>query len=172
MGVSQRERLRVASWLAAAGGLVLAFLVGQPGSDTSSSEGRSRVPAPACTKKVFGGPGQDTIRGSRANELIRGRAGADFLAGAAGRDCVIGGIGDDRVRGGRGRDGVSGGGGSDLLRGGLGRDRFSGGVREDTIKARDGGRDVVFCGDNLDVAFVDRSDLAFGCEIQHPPKGS
>jgi RTX calcium-binding nonapeptide repeat (4 copies) len=114
-------------------------------------------PPPAVTGKcpdlerkagnhIFGGDGDDTLRGTPDADVICGLSGDDTLRALGGNDLVLGGDGDDRIaggggsdrlrgekdadslRGGRGRDSLSGGPGRDLLSGGAGRDRCAGGV--------------------------------------------
>jgi Ca2+-binding RTX toxin-like protein len=63
-----------------------------------------------------------------------------------------------------GDDGVSGNAGDDRLDGGTGRDRLFGRAGADLIDARDGERDVVYCGTGRDTVRADREDLLRGCE--------
>lgn len=106
----------------------------------------------------------DPLRGSNRDDVLRGTRGADVLLGRGG---------DDRLYGYRGRDRLEGGSGHDLLVGGPGADVLVGGTGADRIQARDGERDVVFCGKGIDVAFVNRGDrVRSGCErvaLPRPP---
>lgn len=71
----------------------------------------------------------------------------------------------DFLHGGPGRDLIYGGNGPDVLTGGAGRDALYGGNGDDTLRARDGVRDHVDCGDGVDIARVDRRDVvARNCE--------
>ncbi len=87
-----------------------------------------------------------TKLGTAKDETLVGTAYADRLEGRAGNDVLRGLAGDD------------------VLVGGLGRDTIEGGGGADSIRARDGKRDVVRCGAGKDAAFVDRFDVATGCE--------
>ncbi len=101
-----------------------------------------------CVNRQAGGRGPDRLLGTPGSDLLLGRAGRDRLDGKAGSDCLDGG---------KGRDSLKGGGGSDRLVAGPGNDR---------VKARDGGRDKVFCGaGRRDVAIADPGDRVRGCEI-------
>lgn len=61
---------------------------------------------------------------------------------------------------------LKGGGGNDKLRGHLGLDKLKGGGGDDLIKADDGRRDLVVCGDGEDRADVDSKDIVRGCETK------
>jgi Ca2+-binding RTX toxin-like protein len=53
-----------------------------------------------------GGPGNDTLYGSRFNDRLFGGAGNDFVRGGKGNDTVRGNLGDDDVHGEEGDDSV------------------------------------------------------------------
>jgi Ca2+-binding RTX toxin-like protein len=55
------------------------------GSDSSSS----------ANDQLFGGLGNDTLRGFRANDTLFGEQGDDRLEGGSGNDTLYGGLGDD-----------------------------------------------------------------------------
>ncbi|WP_146592021.1 calcium-binding protein [Puniceibacterium confluentis] len=59
--------------------------------------------------------GNDTLRGSGADERLEGMGGNDLLVGLGGDDELRGGDGNDTLRGGDGRDRLEGGDGNDLL---------------------------------------------------------
>jgi Domain of unknown function DUF11/WD40-like Beta Propeller Repeat/RTX calcium-binding nonapeptide repeat (4 copies) len=82
----------------------------------------------------------DRITGAHRGDSICALSGSDSVDAGAGDDEIDGGTGNDTVTAGPGRDVVLGGGGNDLIR------------------SRDGRRDVVRCGADLDLAFVDRID--------------
>ena len=65
----------------------------------------------------------------------------------------------DVLRGGTFDDLMCGFDSRDTLVGGPGRDRLFGGFDNDTIRARDGERDIVGCGPGADVVYADRLDL-------------
>jgi hypothetical protein len=106
-----------------------------------------------------------------------GTAQADRLVGTRGPDALKGLGGNDTLVGGRGEDTLIGGKGNDTLRGGPGRDHFNmdNGVQtpapgNDTIYARDGGKDEINCGDGNDVAIVDATeDGVYDCEEVREP---
>jgi RTX calcium-binding nonapeptide repeat (4 copies) len=114
---------------------------------------------------VYGGPGDDELRGFGNGALIVGGPGDDeeiatfgdqLMEGGPGDDFMVAGVGNDRVDGGRGRDSISGG---------HGRDELVGGPGDDAIGASDHDRDVVRCGSGHDRAYVSRNDRVSGCEI-------
>jgi predicted acyl esterase len=98
--------------------------------------------------------------GSRKGETLRGTAGADTIAGKRGADRLRGRGGDDCLNGNQGRDRVTGGGGNDLLRGGAGNDTIRGGRGSDTVNCGQGRHDV---------AIVEQSESATGCERVRRP---
>jgi hypothetical protein len=102
-----------------------------------------------------GGPGHDKLAGGSGNDLVHGFAGKDKTAGGKGADDVLAGRGNDTSVGGPGPDQVFDDKGRDHLRGGPGNDRFS---------AHDGDRDRIDCGPGEDIAWIDRLDVAKGCE--------
>lgn len=71
-----------------------------------------------------GTPGNDTLTGGNAEELIRGGAGNDLITGGRKSDKLLGDLGDDTLIGGLGNDFLLGGRGNDVLTGGTGYDRF------------------------------------------------
>lgn len=84
---------------------------------------------------LFGGPGDDILRGGRRRNLLRGGGGNDTLRGLAGRDALQGLGGDDRLRGGQGRDLLQAGPGHDLLLARDGRvDDVNGGTGQDSAQ--------------------------------------
>jgi N-acetylglucosamine-6-sulfatase len=101
--------------------------------------------------------------GDRANRL-RGTVAFDFVCANGGPDRVQGRSGDDVIYGGHGNDLLYGEGGHDRIYAGLGLDRVYGGIGRDVIRAADGRRDVIGCGDGLDTAYADRADVISGCE--------
>jgi len=48
---------------------------------------------------LFGGAGDDKLRGGKGDDLLVGGAGNDMLDGKDGRDIVIGGLGADKLKG-------------------------------------------------------------------------
>jgi Ca2+-binding RTX toxin-like protein len=82
-------------------------------------------------ENLIGGPGDDVLAGSSADNNITGGAGNDVLAGEDGSDTLDGQDGLDVVRGQAGDDTVQGGADDDVLDGGFGGDTISGGDGED-----------------------------------------
>jgi Ca2+-binding RTX toxin-like protein len=71
----------------------------QAGADTVQIGGSVQLPA-----TVWGGDGNDTLKGGNGGGVLLGGAGADQLTGGTGRDVLIGGAGADRLVGGNGDD--------------------------------------------------------------------
>jgi hypothetical protein len=120
--------------------------------------GRARNLTNDC--RLRGTPRADALTGTEERDLIWGFAGRDRIFGRSGNDVLFGGAGADVVSGGKYRDQISGGPGSD---------RLSGGGGPDVLLARDGQRDEVACGSDIegrDRAVVDRLDrVASDCEV-------
>jgi Concanavalin A-like lectin/glucanases superfamily/Bacterial Ig domain/RTX calcium-binding nonapeptide repeat (4 copies)/Bacterial cadherin-like domain len=74
------------------------------GSDRGSDGGSDGGADLAISQFVFGGTGNDHIKGGRGNDVLSGGAGKDKLFGRAGNDILIGGIGKDKLKGGAGND--------------------------------------------------------------------
>jgi hypothetical protein len=124
----------------------------------------NRIVGTRRADRLSGTPRSDLISARAARDRIRGRSGNDCLLGGRGRDRIAAGRGDDRVIGGPGRDAISGGPGGDAVHGGRGRDRIAAGAGNDLVHAAGGMRDVVRCGPGIDIAHVDRRDVARACE--------
>ena len=92
----------------------------------------------------------ETLGSFRANAIV-GTARRESICVFAGNDTVDGGVGSDEIDGGTGNDTLTGGPGRDLILAGGGTD---------LIKARDGSRDIVHCGSELDLVLADRFDVA------------
>jgi Tol biopolymer transport system component len=94
-----------------------------------------------------------------------GTSHANTLTGSPGRDSICSFSGSDAVDAGAGNDEIDGGTGNDTLTGGSGRDLILGDGGNDLIKARDGARDTIRCGSELDLVIADRRDVtARDCE--------
>ncbi|MEM2126255.1 MAG: calcium-binding protein, partial [Candidatus Methanosuratincola sp.] len=116
--------------------------------------------------EVYGGSGNDTLKGGKGNDIIHGGVGDDNLEGGNGDDRIWGEEGNDTIRGGVGNDiifGDSGTIGSDRITalGGSkdGNDIIYGDAGEDVIIGG-GGDDRIYGGDNAGGA--DDGDLLFG----------
>lgn len=89
--------------------------------------------------------------------------------GTDGDDTITGRLeGGDVVDAGMGDDSVWGRGGADVVRLGEGRDYVSAGSGSDVIYARDGERDVVYCGNDMDRVQADEYDETHECEDLNP----
>ena len=115
---------------------------------------------------VQGNNGANVLHGTRYYDNVCAWAGADRSIAGAGNDRVLAGYGNDVVYGQSGDDLVYGQWGNDLVydRSSTGADRLYTGAGRDTIWADDGRRDVVACGEGIDVANVDRFDRVYACE--------
>ncbi|MEM5474120.1 VCBS domain-containing protein [Hoeflea sp. AS60] len=71
---------------------------------------------------VFGGSGNDTLRGRGGNDEIHGGDGDDNINGNSNVDVLYGDAGDDTINGGGGNDTITGGTGADFILGGGGND--------------------------------------------------
>ena len=120
-----------------------------------------------------GGPGPDTLMGTKGSDTLSGRGSSDWIDGRAGKDVINGGPGDDdplspaigNLIGGPGADIISGGSGGDLMDDGGDSDVdiLYGGDGNDFIIAasynRPAARDIVSCGAGRDFASVDGKDV-------------
>jgi len=97
-------------------------------------------------------------------EDVYGGEGDDVLRGTNGANLLDGGPGDDKLIGRRGNDILSGGGGKDTLRGDAGTDDLNGGRGADRLFARDRAIDGVDGGPGRDRASVDPLDIVDGVE--------
>ena len=123
-----------------------------------------------CQTNCVGTTYPDTLVGSNAPNTIHGLGGnetptsGDYIAGHGGNDTLYGEAGGDRIEGGNGADTIYGGPGRNLLIGGTGLDRVYGGRGGETIRVRDGYRDVVNCGGpGDDISNRDPIDVFSNC---------
>ncbi len=93
------------------------------GNDLVLADASVKVPV-----TVYGGEGDDQIRGGGGGDVLHGQAGADRVHGGPGNDRLYGGAGADGVMGGEGNDILvtlgGGEGDGDHLAGNSGRDNF------------------------------------------------
>lgn len=82
---------------------------------------------------IFGGAGNDLLRGGIDNDTFQGEADNDKLYGGKGNDLLSGDAGNDALQGDDGNDTLLGGTGVDTLYGGLGKDTLTGGSEKDTF---------------------------------------
>jgi hypothetical protein len=102
-----------------------------------------------------GGDDQTTQARVVETKEILGTPGNDRLTGGPGADAIFAFGGEDRV---------DAGGGDDLVDGGNREDVIDAGPGDDRVRAYDGFRDIVLCGQGYDVAYVDPADVLSGCE--------
>lgn len=76
------------------------------GGSNGGSDGDSDA---AISQFVFGGGGNDKIKGGRGNDVLVGGSGNDDIQGGSGADIIIGGTGKDKLQGGSGNDLIIGG---------------------------------------------------------------
>jgi Ca2+-binding RTX toxin-like protein len=88
----------------------------------------------ALAVNKIGGPGPNTLRGTKGSDNLLGRGGNDQLFGRGGRDNLLGGRGKDVVFGGTGGDhNLVGGQGNDAIIAGQGSDNALGGGGNDLL---------------------------------------
>jgi Ca2+-binding RTX toxin-like protein len=96
----------------------------------------------------FGTNRADSIFGTNRHDAIFAKKGADFVTGRERDDNLNGQDGNDRLFGGLGDDWVKGGRHDDTVKGNLGNDRLTGGSTHNVIRAGDGMRDLIICGNH------------------------
>ncbi|MDE5084596.1 MAG: calcium-binding protein, partial [Trichodesmium sp. St18_bin1] len=130
--------------------------------------------------KLFAGEGNDLVSGGEGKDLLKGDGGNDTLSGGDGDDKIFGGDGDDDIKGetgndqllaGEGNDLVSGAEGKDLLKGSGGNDTLSGGEGDDKIFGGDGDDDIKGETDNDKLFAGEGNDLVSGGEGNDLMKG-
>lgn len=111
----------------------------------------------------FGGTGNDSISGWRADDLISGGAGDDSLSGFAGDDVINVGLGNDVAKGMRGFDLLIDSLGDDFLRGGRDDDIF---VFTDAslLGGTDNGTNIIVGGEGYDILYLIVEDVAPGTD--------
>jgi Ca2+-binding RTX toxin-like protein len=114
----------------------------------------------AMTATIWGGSGDDTIKGSptdhvggggslRYTEILYGEDNADTIQGFGGQDLIYGGAKNDVIDGGTEADTIYGEDGNDTIDGGDHGDHIYGGVGDDTIRGG-AGDDTIDGGDGED----------------------
>jgi hypothetical protein len=119
----------------------------------------------AYAASVFGGPGDDDVRGFGDGTLMVGGPGKDELLAGFGDQVMEGGRGKDFIVAGLGNDRVDAGPARDFIAGGEGHDEIAAGPGDDLIRATDPDRDTVRCGAGHDQAYVSGNDRVSGCEV-------
>ncbi len=121
--------------------------------------------------------GNDTLRGLEGGDILNGNTGNDVLRGGSGADDLDGGPDNDRLYGDAGQDAMQGADGADRVygdgavdvsgSGDLDGDTIRGGDGDDTMFARDGEADVVWCGAGAhDEAILDNADVLGGSDCE------
>jgi Ca2+-binding RTX toxin-like protein len=148
-------------------------LAGGPGTDVLlGDDGNDQLDGGPGPDRMNGGDGRDTVdyesRSSPVNVTLDGVAndgeadeGDNVLPNI---EVVLGGTVGDDLSGDRDANRLDGGPGEDLIMGNAGADILQGGNAPDLIKARDGAQDQVNCGDDGDLAIVDRADTVRDCK--------
>jgi Ca2+-binding RTX toxin-like protein len=155
------------------GSFVAAYLIGGPSGNTIDASGfTDRV-------TILGGGGNDSIIGSRAQDVIDGGDGDDTILAGGGRDAVNGGAGNDSILGGAEQDTILGGDGNDtlfgeglqdLILGEAGDDSISGGLLPDQVTG--GGNGVAAStGDVLDLGTADNVDDTLTFDFERLTRG-
>jgi hypothetical protein len=126
----------------------------EAGCREGAKDGQGNVHTVFCPRSrhlvVDAGDLDDVVR-------IRTRISAT-VRGGPGNDNVVASAANDRVFGGPGADKLKGGGGDDQLFGDLGADVLDGGAGDDELTSVDGEADTVRCGAGLDDAGADTVD--------------
>lgn len=112
---------------------------GGPGNDVI--RGESTMSPGGDT--LYGDGGNDRLTAGTSGAYLRGHAGNDVIVGGPGIDFVIGDQGDDYVRAGEDPDYISGGAGNDGLSGDGGNDSIQGGRGNDQLFGVSGDDDLV-----------------------------
>jgi Ca2+-binding RTX toxin-like protein len=148
-------------------------LAGGPGADVLlGRDGNDELDGGSGPDPMSGGAGRDTVdyenRSSPVTVTLDGMPndGEKNENDNVGRDVeiVLGGTVGDTLFGDGDANRLDGGSGEDFLVGNAGIDILEGGDAPDLVQARDGRADVVACGEEGDLAIVDRRDTVRGCE--------
>jgi VCBS repeat-containing protein len=103
---------------------------------------------------LYGGAGDDVLKGGEGDDALYGRAGDDVLKGGEGDDAPYGGAGDDVLECGKGDDALYGEAGDDVLGGGKGDDVLHGGEGDDILVGGRGEDTALYVGDYNDYTIV------------------
>ncbi len=88
--------------------------------------------------KLYGGEGNDTLKGLGADDYLGGSLGRDRLDGGEGNDTLYGHEDDDHLWGSNGDDSLNGGDGDDYLGGSWDKDTLDGSLGNDSLKGHQG----------------------------------
>ena len=92
---------------------------------------------------MYGGIGNDKLKGYTGNDTLKGGSGDDTLYGYEDNDYVYGGKGDDTLNGYTGNDTLKGGDGDDVLWSGDGDYLLIGGAGSDSFMIEGSGTKVI-----------------------------
>lgn len=118
----------------------------------------------AAGATIVGTTGNDTLCGGSGPDIIKGYAGNDLLLGQGNNDLLVGGPGIDTALGHSGADTLYGNDGNDVLTPGGGADKVFGGNDNDTVRACDNTKDVLYGNAGTDRVFRDAIDGISGFE--------
>ncbi len=117
---------------------------GSPFKHICGSESDDVLQAAVDNSMMHAFGGDDTVTGSKGDDIIYGNSGNDNIAAGEENGVIYGGADDDVISGESGDDIIWGEAGCDTLDGGSGNDYLFGGLDDDTyIFAENYGRDVV-----------------------------
>jgi Ca2+-binding RTX toxin-like protein len=166
-------------------------LVGGAGNDAITGD-TNAVGDLTSFDRIFGGAGNDSLKGGDSSDRFDGGSGNDASAGENGNDRMSGGSGDDLQDGGAGNDVIYANRGVDTSFGGDGNDvlwalaradvapgpgvdqvgdTLDGGDGNDVFRTRDGEIDRITCGPGNDRALLDNVDVITDATAENP-KGS
>jgi Ca2+-binding RTX toxin-like protein len=118
---------------------LLAIVFGGSGNDwLKGGGGRNEMFGGRGNDHILGGAGDDVLVGEHGNDKLFGLGGQDQLEGNDGNDHLSGGDGDDLLIGDAGHDKVRGGAGDDEIWGGTGHDQLAGEDGNDVLHGEDG----------------------------------
>jgi hypothetical protein len=161
-------------------------MIGADGSDTlNGGPGMDVLLGNDGHDELDGGPGPDEMHGDNGKDSVSYEHRSNPVTvtlnnlpddGEDGEgdnvfadiEAVLGGTVGDTLTGDRDPNTLSGGTGEDYIVGYAGSDALRSGSAPDLIDARDGQRDAVNCGDDGDLAVVDRRDQVDDCETVDP----
>jgi Ca2+-binding RTX toxin-like protein len=165
-------------------------LNGGPGDDAVTGDANATGDLTSFDR-LYGGPGNDTLKGGDSRDRVYGGSGNDTSHGENGHDRMAGGTGDDVQTGGPGNDTIFANRGQDTSSGGDGNDHLwalargdvqpgpngevdqvgdtlDGGAGNDTFRTRDGEVDRIACGDGNDRALLDQVDVITDATAANP----
>ena len=119
------------------------YIAGGTGNDSlKGSSADNFIEAGAGADTVSGGLGNDTINGGAGNDMLHGNDGNDHLSDADGANAIYGDGGNDTIEGGSGASKLYGGAGNDYVLGGGAAETISGGDGDDRLYSG-GGNDSI-----------------------------